>query len=514
MSAGTPLSYEQTDWNQEVKDNDQNASDDSRLTSLENKAIFNQVNVKDYGAVGDGVTDDTEAIQNAIDNALTTDSGKGLVYFPAGTYLVSSSLEITTSGKSPITLKGENRFRSSLKAAPGLASATTPTYGGTYSPTPSYNPILSLNVVNGVDIEDLEIDGSDLDVYGIYINETFFNNMKNVRVTACNQRPLTMIRNQLAQYDGLTLYLNGQGSSPDGSMLLYDTSTLVFNSLNIERNGTSEYAVNIFQPNNKGGWVFNAPWFEVGTTGNIPTKGFISVGGRQGNILSSYMNYGSRATTHKLLDIKASTDTLETDGLTLTTYAGILWDIQLNDVSNPTANISVGSDAISNIIKGFYTVTKVVNNASSTYGNLFQPSALAAGNTTTLINNGIRISAAADTGGVDIGASDYIFEIQNSNEIKLFGNANNKIWLSSGQLYFDANSNMRLYSNGGIISLNPAHASGKNLEIRTTLGSSDYDKGHIVLGSYHIWVDTTGNLRIKSSAPTGDTDGTIVGTQS
>lgn len=42
------------------------------------------VNVKDFGAVGDGVTDDTTAIQNALN------SGAGLVIAPAGTYKVTS----------------------------------------------------------------------------------------------------------------------------------------------------------------------------------------------------------------------------------------------------------------------------------------------------------------------------------------------------------------------------------------------------------------------------------------
>lgn len=34
------------------------------------------------------------------------------------------------------------------------------------------------------------------------------------------------------------------------------------------------------------------------------------------------------------------------------------------------------------------------------------------------------------------------------------------------------------------------------------------------LGSYYLWVDSTGDLRIKSSEPSTDTDGTVVGTQS
>ena len=46
-------------------------------------------NVKDagYGAAGDGTTDDTAAIQAAIDDTLDG----GTVFFPAGTYLVQSS---------------------------------------------------------------------------------------------------------------------------------------------------------------------------------------------------------------------------------------------------------------------------------------------------------------------------------------------------------------------------------------------------------------------------------------
>jgi hypothetical protein len=50
----------------------------------------NQVfNVKAYGAMGDGSTDDTTAIQNAL-NACNS-AGGGVVYFPKGTYLVSTA---------------------------------------------------------------------------------------------------------------------------------------------------------------------------------------------------------------------------------------------------------------------------------------------------------------------------------------------------------------------------------------------------------------------------------------
>jgi hypothetical protein len=43
------------------------------------------LNVRDYGATGNGTTDDTAAVQSAITAAA---AGGGIVYFPAGTYLV------------------------------------------------------------------------------------------------------------------------------------------------------------------------------------------------------------------------------------------------------------------------------------------------------------------------------------------------------------------------------------------------------------------------------------------
>jgi hypothetical protein len=46
--------------------------------------------VKDYGAVGDGITDDWQAIQNALDD--------GVGYFPPGEYAVSQTLVVSGNG--------------------------------------------------------------------------------------------------------------------------------------------------------------------------------------------------------------------------------------------------------------------------------------------------------------------------------------------------------------------------------------------------------------------------------
>ena len=64
--------------------------------------LSDTVNVFDFGAVGDGVTDDTDAIQAAIDALPSTG---GVVFFNPGTYLISSTLTASTG----VLLNGQNR---------------------------------------------------------------------------------------------------------------------------------------------------------------------------------------------------------------------------------------------------------------------------------------------------------------------------------------------------------------------------------------------------------------------
>jgi hypothetical protein len=65
-----------------------------------NEKLSDFISVKDFGAVGDGTTDDTTAIQNAIDyasnlygNIPAAKQQVATVYFPSGNYLVSGTLE-------------------------------------------------------------------------------------------------------------------------------------------------------------------------------------------------------------------------------------------------------------------------------------------------------------------------------------------------------------------------------------------------------------------------------------
>lgn len=72
-------------------------------------------NVLDYGAVGDGITDSTAAIQAAIDAASLNafQDTNGVVYLPPGTYSVT-----TIVGKDRVTIRGAGQYKTVLRAMP------------------------------------------------------------------------------------------------------------------------------------------------------------------------------------------------------------------------------------------------------------------------------------------------------------------------------------------------------------------------------------------------------------
>jgi parallel beta-helix repeat protein len=129
------------------------------------KGVESAYNVKDYGALGDGSTDDSSAIQSAITAAQADHNG--IVFFPQGTYIIGTTPNITSS----VMVLGSG-LSSILKAK----SSTNVN-------------CLQITQTSYVIIKDLQIDGqastqsggiSYIARIGIYIN-----NCDDVRVENC-----------------------------------------------------------------------------------------------------------------------------------------------------------------------------------------------------------------------------------------------------------------------------------------------------------------------------------------
>ena len=80
--------------------------------------ILDYVSVKDYGATGNGVTDDTAAIQSALTAAQSAASVR--LYFPSGTYLVSGATgNLFASSTNDLEIFGDGIGKTTIKFASG-----------------------------------------------------------------------------------------------------------------------------------------------------------------------------------------------------------------------------------------------------------------------------------------------------------------------------------------------------------------------------------------------------------
>lgn len=95
-----------------------------------------QVNVRDYGAVGDGSTDDYSHIMNALGALTAASPYGGICVFPPGVYAVGTSIGISAPG---LTLRGSNRNDCIIKG------------------TMTTGSVIAINSTAGVVIRDLQI---------------------------------------------------------------------------------------------------------------------------------------------------------------------------------------------------------------------------------------------------------------------------------------------------------------------------------------------------------------------
>lgn len=143
-------------------------------------STYEMVNVKDFGAKGDGSTDDAAAIQAAIDSA------DGAVFFPRGTYVINTPIYLTTRK----VLFGEGDASTIKKVG-----TTAGTGNNLMSGVTDYYTVDAAIIVTHTDnafayyvgIHNLRIQGDDAYTtsYGIYAPRMSQSAFSNVRIYRC-----------------------------------------------------------------------------------------------------------------------------------------------------------------------------------------------------------------------------------------------------------------------------------------------------------------------------------------
>lgn len=147
------------------------------LTALANLGITDYVTPQMFGAKADGVTDDSDAIQSAI-NSLP--SRGGTVYFPAGTYIITKQIDIgdgdhasTPSTKNAIRLIGASSARCGSNVGVEIKPSTSLT-------TPLDRVFHVHGRINNVSIENFSLYCDGRAKIGLCINACSQSEFKNI----------------------------------------------------------------------------------------------------------------------------------------------------------------------------------------------------------------------------------------------------------------------------------------------------------------------------------------------
>lgn len=160
------------------------------------------VSVKDFGAVGDGVTDDTAEIQAALNTGFN-------VFFPPGSYLMSN-VNVTTLGQ---ILYGAGMANTNIYMITGstgfkIQARNVAIRDMQFLPSVGYVPgVQSTIVANCITIQASDSDNSYIE--GLDVNRCSFYNIKGVAINMISPLRESIIQN--CRFNGMSNKSTGDG---------------------------------------------------------------------------------------------------------------------------------------------------------------------------------------------------------------------------------------------------------------------------------------------------------------
>jgi len=438
---------------------------------------------------GSNTVPGTTDMANAI---IAAASASRTVTFTRGVYAISKPLPLPTQ----FAWIGHGTV---IRALSGWAPSVPTVAAATYSPVLSYAPMIyNPSAIDWWSMSGIELDGNGQPCYGLWLAEAYHGGVNNVLVTGTVHRPYTVIRGQQITHTDFTAYGCGDG------VLTYDTTGLIFTGCGFERLAGS-WSYDQRQPNSfsKGGVSLDNCWFESDAT-YYPTGGFLRLSGRR-NQVKIHASFHTTATTELLFKLNDTADSLTTDGITMGAQACTGADIWVNDSSSTMGTVATaGSNG--NKIRGAFVASKI---SDLGIGNSWD---MTASLTPQVPHFTGRFQVRyGDTGsGIPITANSYVLDADynaGSPVLRLLAAAAS-IDTDAGKLRVtSALGQENVATTGGFA------WSGQSFTFNGVSGATGYQHP-LYLGTYGLWVDSAGKLRIKSGTPLSDTDGTIIGTQS
>ena len=263
------------------------------------------INVNDYGAVGDGVTDDTAAIQAAVDYAGPLQK---VTFMPAGTYLITDTINFPRYTQ----IQGEHQNA-------GFISGTIITFAPTTAKS-LFVPVPTGGFIDGYLFDGLYIQGNSTDASGnsiiaFDVDSITNSNFKNLRIQGFRTgiRCYGTINNRFERINLSLQYI--QNILYDGNICttdVWDQCYIINAPIGVQTNGQnitirfvnsifetlSTYGVNLTKESSN--WIFVNNYSENVPSDNIATNAMFRVGydgtttafSAQLNVIGGY--YGGR----------------------------------------------------------------------------------------------------------------------------------------------------------------------------------------------------------------------------
>jgi polygalacturonase len=133
--------------------------------------------VRDFGALGDGVTDDSAALAHAVQQ------GDGQLLFPRGDYLISEPLHVPLHWHGRTSISGQGGTARIIMAGPGPALFLTGSHRRSAHPDQFADAVWQRERMPTV--RDLEIVGRDPEADGIRIEGAMQPTLQNLLIRQC-----------------------------------------------------------------------------------------------------------------------------------------------------------------------------------------------------------------------------------------------------------------------------------------------------------------------------------------